>query len=589
MKKSSMNSISFKLLLTIAVILIIISSSIGVLSYNFAKKELVNSGKLDLQHIANTALPELDLLNKQVELGNMTLEEAQNQARKIILGPKVGQGENLRYDFSQSPFVYKKEGYVFAYDASGRVEMHPTMHHGVNKYDAKNSQGVYVIRGILKASHAKSLEDHYFTYMWENPGETQEKEKISYNVYYKPWGWTLGIGAYTEEFYAPLKSIKILISLISAGMTLLSLLVFYFMAKRKMNLLSEVSNASLKIAAGELDLTQFTESKDEIGQLGASFNMMSKELKGLMTKLQETSSKLLTSSSDLVAISEETTASSEEIGNAMSEISTSTVIQSEDIENTSKQMELLTDSIQKMNDENKAIKEITHNSKKATLRGGEIVSALRHSNNETEKALDKISIGVTNLYTKIMDISHITETIQHITQQTNLLALNASIEAARAGEHGKGFAVVAEEVRKLAEESNTATKKIQVMIEGIEKETETTVMYMAETTTLSSQLNESVANTEVEFAEIGKSVDLTIEAVEKLNSELVSVTEENDIILDHIQNISAISQQTAAASEEVSASVDEQVKAISNVSNSADGLSGLSEELNSIISKYHFS
>lgn len=589
MKNKLSNSISFKLMLSIAVIILVISSLIGTLSYNFAKKELVNSGKLDLQHIVNAAIPTLDLLNKEVEAGNLSMKEAQELARKELIGPAVEQGNGKTYDFSKSKFLYKKQGYLFAYDENGKVEMHPTIPYGENKYDLKNSSGEYVIREILKSADAATTDGHYYTYMWKNPGETKEREKMSYTVHYKPWGWNIGIGAYTDEFYASLKAIKLLITLVSLGVAILSLLVFYFLTKKKMNLLREVSDASLKIANGDLNLPQFPESSDEIGQLGASFNLMSKELRNMITRLKETSMNLLESSSDLAAVSEETTASSEEVSTAMGEISQSTAAQSEDIENTSKQMELMTDSIRKINQESSAILEITNISEKATENGKNIVSVLKKTNADTEKASEEISIGITNLYTKIQDISHITDAIQHITNQTNLLALNASIEAARAGEHGKGFAVVANEVRKLAEESNEATKKIQQMIEGIEKVTETTVLSMAEMGNSGAQLNASVLKTEEEFTEIERAVSLTIGAVEKLNKEIISVTAKNDEIMGFIQNISAISQQTAAASEEVTASIDEQVRAVSNVSNAADGLSRLSEQMNEIIGKYKFS
>lgn len=74
-----------------------------------------------------------------------------------------------------------------------------------------------------------------------------------------------------------------------------------------------------------------------------------------------------------------------------------------------------------------------------------------------------------DLMEKNKETVQVIDFIRNIAQQTNLLGLNAAIEAARAGEHGKGFAVVAEEVRKLAEQSHEATKRIQQTLQEMSR------------------------------------------------------------------------------------------------------------------------
>ncbi|WP_260838904.1 hypothetical protein [Heyndrickxia oleronia] len=71
----ALNKISVKLLFAILVMTVIISTTIGVVNYTFAKKELIESGKLDLQHLVNTSMATLEALNNAVKEGSLTLEE----------------------------------------------------------------------------------------------------------------------------------------------------------------------------------------------------------------------------------------------------------------------------------------------------------------------------------------------------------------------------------------------------------------------------------------------------------------------------------------------------------------------------------
>lgn len=118
--------------------------------------------------------------------------------------------------------------------------------------------------------------------------------------------------------------------------------------------------------------------------------------------------------------------------------------------------------------------------------------------------------NVNELYSKMKDISKITNVIQKIADQTNLLSLNASIESARAGDAGKGFAVVANEVKKLAEE----TKNSSIMISKIIEELKFKVNIVLEKTETGKENSQKLKESNV----------LRISRIEGINDGIVAVS-----------------------------------------------------------------
>lgn len=572
--------------IAITFLTLLATSTLGTISYYFAKKELITSGQLDLQHMVNTSMVTLNELNRQVESGDLTLEEAKEKARVTLVGPKVIKDGATTYDYSQSPFVYKHQGYMSAYDSNHIAQLHPIIPIGENKKEVTNSDGQFVIQDLVKVAKKENPEDRFYEYNWVNPGETKERQKILYLDYFEPWDWNIGVGAYKDEFFESLDKLKVIITLTSLLVTVLGFVIFYFGAKGKFKLLAQVTQASIEVSEGKLTNKNLPESDDEIGQLARAFNKMTLQLRTIVENIQETSTKVSSSSLELSALSEETSATSEEIRRAVDEITKGSVSQASDTESTSTKTDELLLTIKKMNQQNKDMHVLTEQSSKAIDIGREKVSILQESNQESFRAGDQISIGITRLYGRIMDISKIVTTIDGISKQTNLLALNASIEAARAGEYGKGFAVVATEVRKLAEETNNATSEINGMIKNIEKETENIVLTMANSTEISTNLNQAVSETETQFNHISGSMEQIIQAIKVLTEGMGQITNNSNEIVDAIQSITAVAEENAASSEEVLASVDEQVNVIGTIASQAEDLNLLSEKLKQISAKF---
>jgi len=258
---------------------------------------------------------------------------------------------------------------------------------------------------------------------------------------------------------------------------------------------------------------------DEIGQLANGFHDMRTNLRELVTKVYFQSEQLAAASEELTASVEQSAQASIMVATSITEVATSAEEQLSAVDGASAVVEQMSASIQQAS---ATTSEVAGQSVQATNKaneGNSSVSKAVYQMAQIEQTVTTSAKAVADLGERSKEIGQIVVTISSIAEQTNLLALNAAIEAARAGEQGRGFAVVAEEVRKLAEQSQQATKEISTLIAEIQKDTDQAVLAMgngtrevklgAEVVNTAGQAFEEIAGLVTQVSDQVKEISLT--------------------------------------------------------------------------------
>lgn len=353
---------------------------------------------------------------------------------------------------------------------------------------------------------------------------------------------------------------------------LIMVLIIAYIIKRSFKGLVGLNEYSKRIGEGDLSSECNIKSKDEIGQIANSFNYMRLSLSELLEDISKTIYEVNQSSEDITRVVKEVNNASEEIAKAVEEIAEGATNQVNDANKSLNSTIELSNGI-------KDIVEVSRNSHAEsdvmlikTEDGIQSLLRLQDNFQENEKSAKLVTSFINDLTAKSKSVHEIVGTIDVIASQTNLLALNAAIEAAKAGDSGRGFAVVAEEVRKLAEQSSNAAGEIKEIINQIISVIDSTKTATTTTNSVIAQTSSSLLETVSSYEEIKEEVKKVISNIEVTNDSANQIDIYKDLVLNSIENISNVSEQSAAATEEISATVYQQTDSIKNVDTAAEQL-----------------
>ena len=334
-----------------------------------------------------------------------------------------------------------------------------------------------------------------------------------------------------------------------------------------------------KAASGDLRIEVKVKGKDEFASLAKSTNDMIGNVKQLIDKTKQVSVKVDDSIETVTSNAKELLIGTQEITTAIEEIEHGVVQQAEDSEACLRQMDNLSEKINMVSENSNNIAAIADETNAIVENGMESINVLRKNVESTVEITSQVIEEINALKQSSMAIGKIIDAINEIADQTNLLSLNASIEAARAGEAGKGFAVVADQVTKLADQSVSSVNEIRAIVDDINVKTNDTVNIAKKAEDVVEIQGQSLSNAKEVFDQIKTKFDLLMTDLDEITNGIDIIADAKTQTIDSIQSISAVSQQTAAASEEVTETANRQLQQVEKLNTAASDLNDNSAEL----------
>jgi methyl-accepting chemotaxis protein len=541
----------------ILLLAILAFGALAALSYfviGQSRANLYEQKRADARHAIEAGVSIAASFDKRAAAGEMTKEQAQAEAMKVINGIR-----------------YEGNNYLTILDYAGVVLVHPLKPEmvGTNRINIPDPEGKLYVRDFIEG--AKRGGD-FITFKFQIPGTSQFTDKLSYVAEYRPWSWVYSTGVLVEDVEA-LQSRTNHTVFVGIGIIALVLLVgTFFVTRSVVGPLGRLTGSLQRLAGGDLEASVDGETRrDEFGIIARAVIAVRDTIRTQMNeRLKRDEETKAAAEAERKKLLRDLAGSMEAQVKAIAE---SVETSARNLVDTARSMQSVSEAAQREADAasrvSKTAAEHVDTVGQATgqLDGAinEIGARVNESSKISQEAVTQAREANTIVHTlsdASAEIGKVVSLIQAIAEQTNLLALNATIEAARAGEAGKGFAVVASEVKSLASQTAKATEEISGRINAVVGATERAATAIDSVDKTVARVNEIAATIAAAVEEQGAATSEIARAVSQTNEQTTQLAGSLGRLLDSasatntssrtvVGSASGLSDQAAALKRQV--------------------------------------
>ena len=437
--------------------------------------------------------------------------------------------------------------YIYVVSSDGTMRYHPTQE--------KVGQPVEneVVKGLVaQLANGQKPETDVTSYEFKGVVKYAAYKIIDNNN-------ILVVSADEADALAGIKRVTNISIFLEIVIAILAAVIAFIFGKRLAKPLVDLSKIIEQIAQGNInvDFSGIKNSNDEIGLMTDGMKHMTGALSDIVNKIRSASAVLSKNSIELNVTSEQTLAANGEISKAVEDVAEGSTSMATSISE-------INDNIGNMNSETDIIDSAVMNIKDQTQTVQNSSKSMSEKLHIMHDSTIKMDGGIATISERIKKVSDVVDrvgdiiaVIEEISGQTNLLSLNASIEAARAGEAGKGFAVVADEIRVLSDNTNKELNNIKDIISKLVEECAECVK--ASNTVVENNVTQKkeIESVLKEFDTLDVQIVMTAEKADEVQKLVTDMVELNGSITSSSGGLTDVSASNAAATEQMTANIEE--------------------------------